>query len=224
MRARIAEACRAAGRGASEVTLIAVTKGFPAADAAALAVLGVRDMGEARDQEARAKLAGWPAADAAPPPPRWHMIGRLQSNKARSVAGWASLVHGVDRPALVDALAGGADRDGRTGPLEVLLQLSLDGDPARGGARWDRLEPLAARVAAAAALRLRGLMVVAPAGADPRAAFEAAARAAAALRAQHPGADLLSAGMTGDFEAAIAAGATHVRVGTALLGDRSAKV
>lgn len=199
---------------------------------AALAALGVRDVGEARDQEARGKLdalegAAAPAGGSAGAPDRpalrWHMVGQLQSNKARSVARWAALVHTVDRPSLIDALASArqGEDDAAAAPLEVLLQLSLDGDPARGGATRDQLGALADRIAAAPALRLRGLMVVAPLGADPSPAFETAARISAGLRADHPGADLLSAGMSGDFERAIAFGATHVRVGTALLGERS---
>lgn len=218
VRARIAAACAAAGRSVEDVTLIGVTKGFAAPDVQALADLGIADVGESRDQEARQKH---PAVLAGQTPLRWHMIGQLQSNKARSVAAWSSMVHTVDRPSLVQALDKAVlDARGASKPLDVLIQLSIDGDVSRGGALGADVPALADRIAAADGLRLRGLMVVAPRQMDPIAAFEAAARAAADLRADHPSANLLSAGMTGDFEAAIAVGATHVRVGTALLGDR----
>ncbi len=231
VRARIADACQAAGRSPQEVTLIAVTKGFPASDLATLLDLGVRDIGESRDQEAREKLASLsgssPEAEreiarpAVLPEVRWHMIGQLQTNKSRSVAGYASLVHTVDRPSLVEALGRAVDALGRS-ELDVLIQLSVDGDPSRGGVVRSQLPALADAVERTAGLRLRGVMAVAPLGAEPGPIFHDVAQIAAALRADHPQADLLSAGMSGDFEAAIGAGATHARVGTALLGDRGA--
>ena len=206
---RLTAACTAAGRTRDEVVLVAVTKTWPAADAAVLRDLGVLDLAENRDQEARDKAA---AVDGV----RWHFVGQLQTNKARSVASYASVVHSVDLPALVEALGAGAVRAERT--VEVLLQVSLDG--ARGGAAPADLASLADGVAATEGLRLRGLMAVAPLGADPAEAFGRLAALAEQLRRQHPGADLVSAGMSGDLEAAVAAGATHVRVGTALLGHR----
>jgi pyridoxal phosphate enzyme (YggS family) len=209
---RIAAACRAAGRPRSEVTLVAVTKTWPASDALLLRDLGVTELAENRDQEAREKAAQVPGV-------RWHFVGSLQTNKARSVASYAQVVESVDRPALVDALSAGALRAGRE--LEVLLQVSLDGDPARGGALPEDLGPLADRVSSAPGLTLRGLMAVAPLGADPAEAFARLRALHLQLGAAHPGATVLSAGMSGDLEAAIAAGATHVRVGTAVLGPRS---
>ncbi len=209
---RLASACAAAGRARDDVRLIAITKTRPASDVALLRDLGVEDVGENRDQEAREKAAAVPDV-------RWHFVGGLQTNKARSVASYAFAVHSVDRPALVEALSAGALRAERE--LEVLLQVSLDGDPARGGAPPADVPRLAEAAAAAPGLRLAGVMAVAPLGADPAAAFAELAEVAARLRASHPDATAISAGMSGDLEQAIAAGATHVRVGTALLGERA---
>ena len=208
---RLAAACAAAGRRRNEVVLVAVTKTHPAGDVEALRDLGVRDVGENRDQEAAAKAAAVEGV-------RWHFVGAVQTNKARSVASYADVVHSVDRPALVDALDKGARRAERV--LDVLLQVSLDGDPGRGGALSTDVPALADRAARAEALRLAGVMAVAPLGADPAAAFAELARVSQRLRADHPQAAAISAGMSGDLEQAIACGATHVRVGTALLGRR----
>jgi pyridoxal phosphate enzyme (YggS family) len=238
VRARIAAAARAAGRDPGQIRLVAVTKTFPARDAALLTDLGVTDLGENRDQEAGPKadrLRELRPDSAA----RWHMVGRLQRNKARTVLRWAQVVQSVDSERLADALqqAARAALDGgwRQRPLDVLLQVSLDGDPARGGCPLAELPRLAGRVAGMDALRLRGVMAVAPLatgppaagpaaagslGADPGRAFAALHAAAAALRDGHPDATEISAGMTGDLEAAIRYGSTCVRVGTALLGGR----
>ena len=221
VRSRIAAACDAAGRDPRSVTLIAVTKTYPASDVAALAGLGVLDIGENRDQEARAKVRELAEVPGPPAPLRWHLIGRLQTNKARSVASYAHAVHSVDRAKLVTALADAvAQRRGAT-PLEVFVQVSLDADPDRGGAVPDEVPELADAVAARPELRLRGLMAVPPLDSDPDAAFGRLAELAAQVRSRHPGADALSAGMSGDLEAAIRHGSTHVRVGTALLGPRA---
>ncbi|PZS32689.1 MAG: YggS family pyridoxal phosphate-dependent enzyme [Pseudonocardiales bacterium] len=226
LRARIADACVAVGRDARAVTLIAVTKTHPAADVATLAALGVLDIGESRDQEASAKLAEVAElrrrAAAGDPIPdlRWHFVGRLQSRKSRSVAAYAHAVHSLDRPELVEQLAAGVTRAGRD-RLDVFIQVSLDGDPARGGVLDHDVESLADTVAAQAELRLRGVMAVAPMGADPHAAFAGLAEISARLRAVHPQAGAISAGMSVDLEAAIKNGSTHVRVGSALLGRRS---
>jgi pyridoxal phosphate enzyme (YggS family) len=208
---RLGAACAAAGRSRDEVVLVAVTKTHPASDVEALRDLGVRDVGENRDQEAAAKAAVVRGV-------RWHFVGAVQTNKARSVASYADVVHSVDRPALVDALDKGAVRAQRV--LDVLLQVSLDGDPDRGGALTPDVPALAEHVAGAEALRLAGVMAVAPLGADPAAAFAELARVSERLRADHPQATAISAGMSGDLEQALAHGATHVRVGTALLGRR----
>jgi pyridoxal phosphate enzyme (YggS family) len=206
---RIAAACRAAARPPSDVTLVAVTKTWPATDAALLRDLGVVDLAENRDQEAREKAGAVPGV-------RWHFVGQLQTNKARSVAAYADVVQSVDRPELVDALSQGAVRAGRT--LEVLLQISLDG--TRGGALARDVPALADRVAGAPGLVLRGVMAVAPLDADPLLAFAALRKASTELTSAYPTATMISAGMSGDLEQAIACGATHVRVGTAVLGHR----
>lgn len=211
VRSRLASACAAAGRGAGEVTLVAVTKTFPASDVALLRDLGVTDLGENRDQEAAAKAREVTGV-------RWHFVGRLQTNKAASVARYADVVHAVDRPALVDALSAGAVRAGRT--VEVLVQVSLDGDPHRGGAVPAEVLGLADAVERAPALLLRGVMAVAPLGERPADAFARLAGVAAQVRDLHPEATVVSAGMSADLEDAVAAGATHVRVGTAILGSR----
>jgi pyridoxal phosphate enzyme (YggS family) len=225
VRARIADACAAAGRDARSVTLIAVTKTYPASDVATLVRLGVRDVGENRDQEASEKVGETARllAEAAGARPsesvRWHFVGQLQRRKARSVAGYATAVHSVDRPELVDALADGVRRRGRH-PLEVFVQVSLDGDPARGGVSIPDVGRLTDRVAAAAELVLRGVMAVAPLDANPDECFTRLAEVSDVVSARHPGADAVSAGMSDDLEAAIRHGATHVRIGTALLGRR----
>ncbi len=224
VRARIAAACAAAGRRPEDVTLIAVTKTWPTADCFHLRELGVVDLAENRDQEARQKAREVKAqetpelADGV----RWHFVGQLQTNKARSVASYASVVQSVDRASLVTALSEGAVRAERV--VQVLVQVSFaaDGDPHRGGADPLALPELAGQVACADGLVLGGLMAVAPLGADPFPAFIRLAELGAVLVEQHPRATMLSAGMSGDLEAAIAAGATHVRVGTALLGHRAA--
>ncbi|HEY0636985.1 MAG TPA: YggS family pyridoxal phosphate-dependent enzyme [Pseudonocardiaceae bacterium] len=222
VRGRIEAAARAAGRDPGEITLVAVTKTFPATDAAQLVQLGVADLGENRDQEAgpkAAELAAWGVAR-----PRWHMVGRLQRNKARSVVRWADVVQSVDSARLADALdtaVARAREDGqRDGPLDVLLQASIDDDPGRGGCPLADLPALADHVAGRAELRLRGVMAVAPLGVEPERAFAALQRASVTLRAQHALASEISAGMTGDLEVAIGQGSTCVRVGTALLGGR----
>lgn len=216
-RARINAACAAAGRPAEEVELIVVTKYFPASDVAILAELGVGDVAENKHQEAQAK-----AAECADLALRWHYVGALQSNKAAAVARYADAVHSVDRAKLVKKLAAGAAD--RPAPLDVLLQVSLDppGREGRAGADPADLSALSARVAEEDTLRLRGLMAVAPLAEDPSAAFDRLSEIRADFLSRYPEASWLSAGMSGDLEAAIAHGATHVRVGTAVLGSRPA--
>jgi PLP dependent protein len=221
VRSDIARACLACGRDADELTLIAVTKTYPASDVILLADLGVHDVGENRDQEAAAKHRECSELGL-----RWHFVGRLQRNKCRSVARYADVVHSVDSDRLVDALSAGAVGADRS--LVALIQVSLDpatdGDPGRGGALPGDVLDLADRVAVAPGLRLGGVMAVAPLGAAPGPAFGALADIAASVQDRHPSATVVSAGMSGDFEAAIRAGATHLRVGTALLGRRSGLV
>ena len=211
VRARVEAAAHKVGRDPGELTLVAVTKTFPVEDARRLLELGVADLGEARDQEARVKARELPG-------PRWHFIGRLQRNKAGSVASYAAVVHTVDRPELIRALARGAERAGRE--LDVLVQVSLDGDPDRGGAPAGDVPALADAAADTGRLRVVGVMAIAPLAADPDAAFADLALISQRLRANHPAATVVSAGMSGDLEAAVRHGATHLRIGTALLGGR----
>jgi pyridoxal phosphate enzyme (YggS family) len=215
VRARIRAACEEVDRATDEVGLVVVTKFFPASDVRLLAELGVGDVGENRHQEAGAKAAECGDLDV-----RWHYIGGLQSNKAAAVASYADVVESVDRPKLVAPLARGAVARGAT--VEVLLQVSLDGPGAahRSGAPVEALPGLAEAVAAADGLRLAGLMAVAPLGEDPDEAFARLAEVRAEFVARWPDATQLSAGMSGDLEAAIRHGATHVRVGSAVLGER----
>jgi len=228
--ARIVAAARAAGRGADDVTLIGVSKTFPASDVRLLYDLGVRDFGENRDQEAAGKAAELRAGGIEP---RWHFVGQLQRNKAASVARYAAVVHSVDRVQLADALARAAGAAGRT--LDVLVQVSLDelaepaepaepdgkpGTAGRAGAVAADVGPLAEHIAGLAGLRLAGVMGLAPLGGDPDRAFGRLVVQAEAVRAVAAAAQCISAGMSADLEAAIRHGATHVRVGTALFGDR----
>ncbi|MEV4129801.1 YggS family pyridoxal phosphate-dependent enzyme [Nocardia sp. NPDC049707] len=217
---RIGAACLAAGRDPGSVRLLPVTKFFPATDIAILHRLGCRDFGESREQEATAKVAE--LADLAEV--RWHMIGRLQRNKARIVARWAHAVHSVDSERLATALDTAAraalDSGERAEPVRVLVQVSLDEDPGRGGVAPEDLAALTARVATAPGLQFVGLMAIPPLDAVPADAFARLAHVHALVRADHPEATELSAGMSGDLELAIEHGATCVRVGTALMGAR----
>ncbi|WP_406489259.1 YggS family pyridoxal phosphate-dependent enzyme [Streptomyces phaeochromogenes] len=218
---RIAAACVAAGRKREEVTLIVVTKTYPADDVRILSELGVRHVAENRDQDAAPK-----AAACADLPLSWHFVGQLQTNKVRSVVGYADVVQSVDRARLVTALSKEAVR--RERELGCLIQVALDAEETgrgeRGGVGTGGIEELAGLVAEAPGLRLDGLMTVAPlsgpyAGREP-AAFERLMDLSTDLRSAHPAANMVSAGMSADLEQAVAAGATHVRVGTAVLGVR----
>ncbi|MDI3387113.1 YggS family pyridoxal phosphate-dependent enzyme [Streptomyces sp. B-S-A8] len=218
---RIAAACAAAGREREEVTLIVVTKTYPASDVRILAELGVRNVAENRDQDAAPK-----AAECADLPLTWHFVGQLQTNKVRSVASYADLVQSVDRPKLVTALSAAAVKAERE--LGCLIQVALDAEEGgrgdRGGVAPDGIEELAGLVAEAPGLRFDGLMTVAPltgpyAGRQ-QAAFQRLVEFSTLLRAAHPAANMVSAGMSADLEEAVAAGATHVRVGSAVLGVR----
>lgn len=213
--ARLVAACAAAGRRRDEVTLVAVGKTWPATDLRLLAGLGVRDFGENRDQEARPK-----AAELAGLGLQWHFVGRLQTNKCASVASYADVVHSVDRVPVVAALGGGARRAGRI--VTALVQVSLDDAVHRAGVPADGVPELADAVAGEAGLRLGGLMAIAPLAADPAPAFRRLAELAAVVRAAHPAATAISAGMSADLEAAVRSGSTHVRIGTALFGGRPA--
>jgi PLP dependent protein len=217
VRGRISAACEAAGRKPEDVTLVAVTKTFPASDVRLLNGLGVTDFGENRDAEAAPK-----AAQCADLRLSWHFIGQLQTNKTPSVARYATFVHSVDRLRLVHALGAAARRAERA--IECLIEVSLDADPARGGALASDVPGLAEALTAEEGLILVGVMAIAPLNMPPVEAFAKLLDSAAVVRAVRSAATVISAGMSGDLEAAIAAGATHVRIGTALLGDRGPRV
>ena len=205
----VADAARAAGRDPETITTIVVTKFHPASLVRELYELGVRDFGENRHQDAAPKAAELAVLD-----PTWHFIGQLQSNKVRPVLEYARLIHSVDRTALVRAIAA-AER-----PVDVFLQLNLTEDPDRGGVTPNELGRLAEEALAVPGIRLRGLMAVAPLGEDPRSAFARVRAASATVTALDPAASALSMGMSGDYTAAILEGATHLRIGTAITGNR----
>jgi pyridoxal phosphate enzyme (YggS family) len=214
VRARIDSAAREADRDPAAVTLVVVTKTFPADDVALLADLGVRDVGESRHPEASDKRLASPAGLT------WHFVGAVQRNKARAIAGYADVLHSVDRARLVAPLSRGAGDAGRV--LRCLVQVNLDPDEqsGRAGCAPKDVPALAEQLVSADHLELGGVMAIAPLDADPAPTFERLATIAADLRRDHPGATMLSAGMSADLEAAVAAGATHVRIGRAVLGAR----
>lgn len=214
---RIQDAARAAGRDLAGITRIVVTKFHPASLVSDLYALGVRHVGENRQQELTAKRADYTGA-----PLTWHFIGQAQTNKARAVRRAADAVHSVDRTRLADALhaADGGD-GGDGGVLDVLVQVNLTDDAGRGGVDAAGVAELAAHIAGACpSLRLRGVMGVAPLDEPPADAFARLAKSADTVRGIVPDADWISAGMTGDFAEAIAAGATHLRIGSAITGPR----
>ena len=226
IRGRLARAAEAAGRDVAEIELLPVTKFFPATDVVALHRLGCAAFGESRDQEATRKIAELRDVEGCAAI-RWHMIGRIQRNKARSVAEWAHTAHSVDNPKVIAALdrsaADGLGRGVRAEPLRVFLQVSLDGDESRGGVdvtATDRIDELCAAMDSAAGLQFVGLMAIPPLGADPDAAFTRLAEEHHRVQDRYQRRLELSAGMSGDLEAAVRHGSTCVRVGTALLGSR----
>lgn len=210
---RIASAARAVGRDPASITRIVVTKFHPAALVDSLHELGVRDVGENRQQELTEKVGELHAYDDL----RWHFIGQAQTKKARAIRAVATAVHSVDRAKLADALHA-ADPHGPA--LDVLVQVNLTDDPHRGGVAPDALETLATHILTLESLRLRGIMAVAPLDEAPGAAFARLASLAERLRAVAPDADQISAGMSHDFAEAIAHGATHLRIGSAITGER----
>jgi PLP dependent protein len=214
--ARVAAACAEAARDPAEVTLVVVTKTFPVEDVRHLHALGVHDVGENRDQDAAPKAAACADLDL-----RWHFVGQVQTNKARSVTAYAEAVHSVDRARLVAALDKGAAAHGRE--VAAFVQVDLDRAPNpsdRGGASPDEVFEIAAAIEASEHLRLAGVMAVAPLDEPADAAFARLRAVSTELVAAHPRAGAVSAGMTHDLEEAIRHGATHLRVGTAILGSR----
>jgi len=205
----VADAARDASRDPADITTIVVTKFHPASVVRELAALGVRDFGENRHQDAAPKAVELAQLDL-----RWHFVGQLQSKKARAALEYATVIHSVDRDSLVRSIDGSG--------VEVFLQLNLTDDPARGGVQPEGLEALAETVLAASRVRLLGLMAVAPVDAEPRAAFARVREASERLLALAPDAAFLSMGMSGDYREAILEGATHLRIGTAITGNRPA--
>lgn len=213
VRAQIRDAAGEAGRDLASLTTIVVTKFHPASLVRELYELDVRHFGESRHQEAGPKIAELADLGVGPDAAIWHFVGQLQSKKAKQVREYADVVHSVDRESLVDALAGPDSRD-------VFIQVNLTDDPGRGGVAPPEVDALASRVASTPGLRLLGLMAVAPLGAEPRRSFETVRRLSERLQQTLPEARGLSMGMSGDFREAILEGATHLRIGTAITGNR----
>jgi len=208
VRSQIEDAAREAGRDPRRITTVVVTKFHPAGLVRELFELGVRDFGESRHQEASVKIAQ--LADLAA---TWHFIGQLQSKKARQVRSYVDVIHSIDRESLVDALEGSS-------AIDVFVQVNLSGDPERGGVAVDQLDALVERAMSAPGITVRGLMAVAPLGAQPRAAFAEVRRLSERIQQTFPTANALSIGMSGDFREAILEGATHLRIGSAITGNR----
>ena len=226
VRSRLSAAASAAGRTVEDIEFLPVTKFFPASDVLALHQLGCREFGESREQEAAAKVADVAAA-LGDKDIRWHMIGRIQRNKARAVTTWASAAHSVDSAALIAALGRGSveatERGLRSRPLQVYIQVSLDGDPARGGVwveRPDDVDALCAVAAGTEGLEFAGLMAIPPLGGDPDPQFARLQDELCRVQTHYRQRLGLSAGMSGDLESAVKYGSTCVRVGTALMGPR----
>ena len=226
LQTRLDAAAQAAGRAVEEIEILPVTKFFPASDVIELHRIGCSAFGESREQEASNKVAEVAAAlDSSAI--RWDMVGRVQRNKARALAGWAHTVHAVDKTALAAALDRAArealDDGRRTNRLRAYVQVSLDGDPARGGVdagRPELLDELCDTVARAEGLEFVGLMAIAPLAWKPDDAFERLAAVRHRVQERYQQRLGLSAGMSSDLEAAVKHGSTCVRVGTALMGQR----
>ncbi|MCJ1715306.1 YggS family pyridoxal phosphate-dependent enzyme [Curtobacterium sp. VKM Ac-2922] len=214
VRQGIADAAQAAGRSADELTLVVVTKYHPASLVRQLAALGVTDVGENRHQEAQAK-----AAELADLGLTWHFVGQLQSKKARQARRYAHVVQSLDRDSVVDAFAP-TEAEPAPPVIDGFVQVNLTDDPGRGGVQPDAVDAMAERVLATGTIRLRGVMAVAPLDQDPRPAFARLRGISDRVRLLEPGATDISAGMSGDYAEAIAEGATHLRIGTAITGNR----
>lgn len=207
VRGSVKDAAAEAARDPGEITMIVVTKFHPADLVRELHDLGVRDFGESRHQEARPKVESLAEISAT-----WHFVGQLQSKKARQVASYVDMIHSLDRSSLVKALDGTQ--------VEVFIEVNLTDDPSRGGASPDAVLELAAQVAELPGLRLRGLMGVAPRDGQARPAFALLRRSSEQLQVVMPDASDLSMGMSGDYREAILEGATHLRIGAAITGNR----
>ena len=204
---QISKAAARAGRSVNEITLIAVTKTFPASDVAILKELGVSNFGENRDSDAAPKAAAIPGT--------WHFQGQIQSNKLKSICSWANVIHSLDEIRHFEMIEKNAAH-----PLDIFCQVSLDGSEARGGVSEKKLYELAKEIEKSPIHKLQGLMAVAPLGIDPTVAFSKLSAIHKAFMADFPRANKLSAGMSGDFKEAISYGATHIRIGSQILGSR----
>jgi pyridoxal phosphate enzyme (YggS family) len=203
----ISKAVASAGRSLDEITLIAVTKTFPASDVEILRDLGVTHFGENRDSDAAPKAVAVAGT--------WHFQGQIQSNKLKSITTWANVIHSLDEIRHFEVIEKSAPH-----PLDIFCQVSLDGSEGRGGVSEQKLYELAQAIEKSATHRLQGLMAVAPLGVDPSAAFSKLSAIHKAFMADFPKANKLSAGMSGDYKEAIAHGATHIRIGSSILGSR----
>jgi pyridoxal phosphate enzyme (YggS family) len=208
IRARISAAAQSSGRSADEITLIVVTKTFPASDVQILYDLGARDFGENRDQEASVKSVELPE-DC-----KWHFQGQIQSNKLKSIAEWADVLHSLDDIAHAKKLSS------LVSAKDVFVQVSLDNLPNRGGVLPNLLPEFLEKISEFTNLNVRGLMAVAPLGEDPAGAFKRLKELSGQVVKSHPKVHEISAGMSNDFEAAISQGATHIRIGSQILGVR----
>ncbi len=207
VRDQISKAALTAGRSLDEITLIAVTKTFPASDVEILRELGITHFGENRDSDAAPKAAAVVGT--------WHFQGQIQSNKLKSITSWANVIHSLDEIRHFEVIEKNALH-----PLDIFCQVSLDDSVGRGGVSEQKLYELAQAIEKSATHRLQGLMAVAPLGVDPTVAFSKLSAIHKAFMADFPKADKLSAGMSGDFKEAIAYGATHIRIGSQILGSR----
>ena len=208
IRDRVASSAEGAGRDPKELTLIAVTKTFPVTDVKILYELGVRDFGENRDQEGSVKFSELPG-DC-----NWHFQGQIQSNKLKSIAAWADVIHSIDDISHAKKLSS------LVASKEIFVQVSLDNLPGRGGVNPEQLHDFLGEVTALANLNVRGLMAVAPLDEPPLEAFKRLKTLSETVIKTHPNTWEISAGMSNDFEAAISQGATHIRIGSQILGVR----
>jgi pyridoxal phosphate enzyme (YggS family) len=207
VRDEISKAVASAGRSLDEIILIAVTKTFPASDVEILRGLGITHFGENRDSDAAPKASTVAGT--------WHFQGQIQSNKLKSITTWANVIHSLDEIRHFEVIEKSAPH-----PLDIFCQVSLDGSEGRGGVSEQKLYELAQAIEKSATHRLQGLMAVAPLGVDPSAAFSKLSAIHKAFMADFPKANKLSAGMSGDYKEAIAHGATHIRIGSSILGSR----
>lgn len=213
---RIRAAADAANRDAAEVTLVVVTKNHPAELVLELLACGARHFGENRDQEAAPKAEAVRAQS--PIAHDWHFVGQLQSNKVKSMLDYTSVLHSLDRPSLLAELVKQLDRREQT--LDVFIELNLTDDPGRGGIQPANLEEFAESVLGQPRLNLLGVMGVVGLGVEPERDFERIRQSSELLRRLSSDSRFISAGMSGDFETAIAFGATHLRIGSAITGPR----